>query len=40
MTRLLDEKNKFMRPLPILNNPDSFKNLKILTTYFWLVYYF
>ncbi|MEY3119150.1 MAG: hypothetical protein RIT30_1083 [Bacteroidota bacterium] len=29
MTRLLDEKNKFMRPLPILNNPDSFKNLKI-----------
>jgi len=26
---LRDEKNKFMRPLPILNNPDSFKNLKI-----------
>ena len=26
---LPDEKNKFMRPLPILNNPDSFKNLKI-----------
>jgi len=29
MTHLRDEKNKFMRPLPILNHPDSFKNLKI-----------
>ena len=29
MMHLPDEKNKFMRPLPILNHPDSFKNLKI-----------
>ena len=29
MTHLLEEKNKIMRPLPILNHPESFKDLKI-----------
>ena len=29
MTHLQEEKNKIMRPLPILNHPESFKDLKI-----------